>query len=368
MKQFKDYKKLRVFCGYVNTGGIAYKISDGLRKNGIKADSIVIEEHEFAFPSHKIAKFYLPSNLWFKAVNRFLKYIYFLFYSLKYNVFIFNTRSTLLARKWDLKFLRFLGKKTAMIYVGCDIRDKNYYQNHPRKYTACKNCSEKFQKKIVCVMQDKITETAYTQKNIDISFSHPFDAYMLKGNYHYLYLLLELELYKPNYNVNEKVKILHVPSDDGFKGTNFIIDALEKLKKENLKFEFELLRNKTHEQTIEAIKNCDILIDQMVAGWYGLISIEAMALGKTSVCYIDDKLYDFLPDLPIVNLNPENLAEGLKKIIENKQKLPECGKLGRAFVEKYHDQVKNSKKILDLTIGAISEDVVGEIKLTGEKN
>ena len=259
MKSYKDYKKLRVFCGYVNTGGIAYKIADGLRKNGIKADSIVIEEHEFAFPAHKIAKFYLPRNFFYKAINRFLKYLYFVFYSIKYNVFIFNTRSTLLARKWDLNFLRFLGKKTAMIYVGCDIRDKNYYQSHPRKYTACKNCSEKFQKKIVCVMEDKIEETTYTQKNIDISFSHPFDAHMLKGNYHYLYLLLELELYKPNYVTNEKIKILHAPSDDGFKGTNYIIQAIEILKKENLNFDFELLRNKTHDETIDAMRNCSVL-------------------------------------------------------------------------------------------------------------
>jgi hypothetical protein len=89
----------------------------------------------------------------------------------------------------------------------------------------------------------------------------------------------------------------------------------------------------------------------MTAGWYGLISIEAMALGKTTVCYIDEKLYSYLPDLPVINLNPDTLYDGLQKLIENKNKLNQNGKSGRAFVEKYHDHVKNSKKILELTLG-----------------
>ena len=45
--------KLKVFCGYGNTGGIAYKIAEGLRKNGIRADSVVIDDHTFSYPYHK---------------------------------------------------------------------------------------------------------------------------------------------------------------------------------------------------------------------------------------------------------------------------------------------------------------------------
>jgi hypothetical protein len=201
-------------------------------------------------------------------------------------------------------------------------------------------------------MEAKINDTVYIQKNVDASFSHPFDATILKGNYNYLYLLIELEKYIPNYAINKKIKILHAPSDDGIKGSKYVISAIEKLKKKDIEFEFELLRNKTHEETIEAIKSCDILIDQMVAGWYGLISIEAMALGKTAVCYIDEKLYDYLPDLPAINLNPDNLTDGLQSLLEKKENLPDYGKQGRIFVEKYHDHIKNSKMMLDIILKA----------------
>jgi len=342
-------KKLRVFCGYSNTGGIAYKIAEGLRKNNIAADSVVISEHNFSYPYHMKINFAGEGDT---VLNKLLKYYYFIKHALTYNVFIFNTRSTLLSRKWDLKILKLLGKKTAMIYVGCDIRDKYHYVKSPDKYTVCKNCTDDYQRKIGCVMEHKLKETETIQKYIDVSFSHPFDAMILKGKYKYLYLLLDLENYVPEYSLNSKIKIVYAPSDDGIKGTKYVVAAIENLKAAGIDFEFELLRNKSHSEIITSIKNADILIDQMVAGWYGLISIEAMALGKTVVCYIRDKLYDYLPDLPIVNLNPDNLAEGLKLLIQNKDELVTKGRAGRAFVEKYHDYIKNSAQMLEIILNS----------------
>jgi len=196
-------KNIRVLCGYGNTGGLAYKIAEGLRKNGIKADSVVIEDHSYSYPYHKKLKFFGNKP---GLINRLLKYYYFIKHTLKYNVFIFNTRSTMLARKGDLKILKAFGKKTAMIYVGCDIRDKEYYLNSPDKYTVCKNCSEEYQKKIGCVMEDKYREAEIIQKNVNVSFSHPFDAMILNGQFNYLYLLLELDEYEPSYKINDKIK------------------------------------------------------------------------------------------------------------------------------------------------------------------
>jgi len=100
-------KKVKVFCGYVNTGGLSYKIAEGLRKNGIKADSVVIDDHSFSYPFHRKLRFIGNKP---NFINRLLKYFYFIKYALTYNVFIFNTRSTLLARKGDIKILKWLGK------------------------------------------------------------------------------------------------------------------------------------------------------------------------------------------------------------------------------------------------------------------
>jgi hypothetical protein len=347
-----DLSKIRVFCGYSNTGGIAFKIAEGLRKNGIRADSVVIDDHAFSYKFHK--SILQSENSAF--LNRLLKYYYFIKHSIKYNVFIFNTRSTLLSRNWDLKILNLLGKKTAMVYIGCDIRDKNFYLNSADKFTVCKNCSVLYQEKIVCIMERKIKESSYIQKHINASFSHPFDSMILNGKFNYLYLLLELDQYKPKYTANPVIKILHAPSDEGIKGTKYVLEAIGKLKEKKINFEFELIKNKTNSETIDAIRNADILIDQMVAGWYGLISIEAMALGKTTVCFLRKDLYNYIPEIPIINLNPDNLAEGLENLITGRKKLPLYGQKGREFVERYHDYVRNSLLMLNKTL--ISENKI----------
>jgi len=344
-------KKIKVLCGYGNTGGIAYKIAEGLRKNGIRADAIIRDDHSFSYPYHKKLKFVGDKA---SFINRLMKYYYFVKHALLYDVFIFNTRSTMLSRKWDLRILKWLGKKTAMVYVGCDIRDKNYYLSSQEKYTVCKNCTEEYQRKVGCVMERKIKETQRIQRHVGASFSHPFDAMILDGNFNYLYLLLELENYEPNYRVNQRIKIVHAPSDQGIKGTNYVMGVIEELRKEEVEFDFELLENKPHDEVIKAIRNADILIDQMVAGWYGLISIEAMALGKTTVCYLRDELYNYVPDVPIINLNPDNLKDGLKRLIVEREKLPEYGKAGRKYVEEYHDYKKNAMEMLRITIGGES--------------
>jgi len=175
---------------------------------------------------------------------------------------------------------------------------------------------------------------------------------ILNGKFNYYYVPLELEKYEPVYNLNKRIKIVHSPSDDGVKGTKYVIEAIEKLREEGIDFEFELIRNKPNYYVINTIKNSDIVIDQVVLGYYALLSIEAMALGKTVVCYIKDKLYDYLPDIPIVNLNPDNLAEGLKGLITDRNKLISYGKLGRAFVEKYHDYKKISAQMIKIIINS----------------
>ena len=47
-------------------------------------------------------------------------------------------------------------------------------------------------------------------------------------------------------------------------------------------------------------KEADIVIDQMIIGWYGLLTVEALAAGNMVVAYIEESLKEQLfPDCPI---------------------------------------------------------------------
>jgi hypothetical protein len=74
----------------------------------------------------------------------------------------------------------------------------------------------------------------------------------------------------------------------------------------------------SNKEALEQYKRCDILIDQLRIGWYGVLACEAMALGKAVVTYIRDDLTHKLPSpLPLENANKDTLYNCLTRLIRD---------------------------------------------------
>lgn len=137
--------------------------------------------------------------------------------------------------------------------------------------------------------------------------------------------------------------VLHAPSHSGAKGTRFILAAVSQLQKEGLKFEFILVENMKNSQARKLYETCDLVIDQLLAGWYGGFAVEAMALGKPVICYIRHEDTHFIPaemkkDLPLIEATPDSICDILREWISQRvHELPERGIASRAFVEKWHN-------------------------------
>ena len=74
--------------------------------------------------------------------------------------------------------------------------------------------------------------------------------------------------------------MLHAPSRRIVKGTKYILDAVEELKSEGLKFDFKMVEGMKNSDAKELYRTADIVVDQLRIGWYGVLAVEAMALGK----------------------------------------------------------------------------------------
>jgi glycosyltransferase involved in cell wall biosynthesis len=132
--------------------------------------------------------------------------------------------------------------------------------------------------------------------------------------------------------------VVHAPTDRLLKGTDFVLRAVEALKSEGLEFEFQLVEKMPHAQAVEWYRRADIVIDQLLIGWYGMVAIEAMAMGKTVVAYIRDDLKSFFRrGMPLLAANPETIADVLREAIGNSQLRAAMADKGRAFVEEVHD-------------------------------
>lgn len=142
---------------------------------------------------------------------------------------------------------------------------------------------------------------------------------------------------------NGPVRVLHTPSSRGFKGTEFVLDAVEQLRAEGLQVELILLEGIPNEQVRHTMRSADILAEQFLATGYGTNGVEGLASGLPVLANLEHEAYTrvfrrfgFLNECPIVSTTPETLADNLRALVTNPQLRRELGAASRTFAEKYH--------------------------------
>jgi hypothetical protein len=137
------------------------------------------------------------------------------------------------------------------------------------------------------------------------------------------------------------LRIVHAPSDRARKGTDEIVAAVD-----GLDAELELVEGVSRDEARRALERADVVVDQLVVGWYGGVAIEAMALGKPVVARIEPSALARVPDemareLPVVHADAGSLRETLATLGD----LRELGLRGRAFVEHWHDPREIARRV-----------------------
>lgn len=321
----------KVFLGLENIAGIFTSLKKGFEQNGISADFYSLNEHVFGYETDKIIAYSANS-----FVRKFQKFFLIFKLIFKYNYFIFDSTGTLFPEFNDVKLLRFFGKKTMVIFTGCDIRLPDKVSKY--KWNPCRDCTDDYKGFVGCVIGTKPGKISETEKNFDIILSAEEAAGSLSKNYYPALFPVDIEKFKyTGSNPGKKLKILHAPSNPEYKGTKYILTAVERLKKE-FDFDFKVIKNVKAEELYDEIAASDLVIDQMLVGFYGLLSVESMAMGKPVVCYIREDVASGSPaEIPVINANPDNLYIVLKGILTEPTKLIEIGSRSREYAEKYHN-------------------------------
>lgn len=159
---------------------------------------------------------------------------------------------------------------------------------------------------------------------------------------------------------NEKPLIVHAPSNDECKGTKFVVKAVEELQDEGLNFDFKLIKGMKHEEAMAWYKKSDAIVDQLLIGATGVLSLEAMALGKPCLVNLREDLFKpfYGNELPVLNSNPDNIKKNISKIVKDYDHRKHLSKLGRKTVEKHHDINKVIKQFIDLYSDVHKRDII----------
>jgi glycosyltransferase involved in cell wall biosynthesis len=148
------------------------------------------------------------------------------------------------------------------------------------------------------------------------------------------------------------LRFAHAPSHRGAKGTHHLLAAVEQLRAEGLAFDLDLVEGLPRAEALQRYAACDVLVDQLLAGWYGGLGVEAMALGKPLVAYLREGDMAFLDprlraELPVISANPQTIAEVLRAIIAMpRHELRAIGERSRAHVERWDNPHQVAQRTL----------------------
>jgi hypothetical protein len=346
---------MRVLHCPTDTGGNAWGLSRAERQLGLESDVMVRRSSWQGIPADVDLRL---REGWFPA--RLMRLLLFFRRAVRrYDIFHFNWGMSILDhRTWNLNYLELpylkrSGKRIVVTFQGCDARMRGRSQQL-FSTNACATCDVRWcTPRMDAIRQRRIRKVfRYADRVFALN---PDLLHVLPGAEFLPYAAVDPREWKPASNdsrTEATVRVLHAPTNRSIKGTRFVEEACQQLVREGFPIELRLVEQVPHPQMMEVLCQADIVVDQLLIGWYGALAVEAMALEKPVLCYLrDEDLQSFVPfhdRIPIVRTTKETLVEDLRSLLGNRAGLRQLGSEGRRFVEAFHDPLIIARQ----TIGA----------------
>lgn len=146
------------------------------------------------------------------------------------------------------------------------------------------------------------------------------------------------------FNKSRPLRLFHAPNHTNIKGTRFFVEAVEQLKSEGMHIELTLKSKVSNAEIREAMQEADVILDQLVVGWYAMFAIEAMAMEKPVVCYLAPdliELFEFASivqseEIPLIRSDIHDIRQTLRSLYKGELDLEQIGERSRRYVHKYH--------------------------------
>ncbi|MBM3176575.1 MAG: glycosyltransferase [Bacteroidetes bacterium] len=248
-------------------------------------------------------------------------------------------------KKWESQLIHFAGKKVIVLPYGGDIYRYSKIHDPSLRHALILSYPGP-------ARSENLLEEQFNRWVKDADFFLPFFQIDSVGRWDSLpFSAVVIDCRKWTRNIplggsdgiNTTVKIIHTPNHRGFKGSEFIINVVNRMKEEGFKVELILLEKRSNDDVLEAMRSADILIEQLIATAYALSGIEGMACGLPVISNLESdyytqvfRRYSYLNECPIYSASPENLYERLKELVISPGLRKELGIRGRKYVEKYH--------------------------------
>jgi glycosyltransferase involved in cell wall biosynthesis len=310
-------RPLRVVHCPVNTAGVPWTNVLALRRRGIDASLVVF--NRYALHPEADRSLDLDTGFVRRQVRQWRALASLL---PRTDVFHFMFGLTLVPQSLQYPILRAFRKRSVMHYLGSDIRGKT-----PEQLASGKKAGAE-----VVGSWDAIRwvpEATVIPPGIDLAAITPAPP-----------------------RERRRPVIVHAPSSRRRKGTEHVVAACE-----GLEVDLRIVEGVRHDEAIAHYREADIVVDQLNAGWYGILAIESLALGKPVLTFLDDEARRrteeaFGTEVPLVGVTAETLRDRLAGLVEaGPGEWRRLGEASRAYVEQVHDVERVVDSLVELYEG-----------------
>lgn len=162
---------------------------------------------------------------------------------------------------------------------------------------------------------------------------------------------------------DKPLRVFHAPNHREIKGTRHLIRAVDELRAEGVDIELVLAEKRPNHEIREIIESVDVVVDQLIIGWYAMFAIESMALNKPVICNVRSDLenlyrtvglYNQEEVIPLIHADPLTIKDVLRNLCKDRQGLFDRGNTGRDYVMRHHSIESISK-----VFSTIINDLIG---------
>lgn len=271
---------------------------------------------------------------------------------------------TLLPLNLDLAILRLMGKRIIVFNYGSDIRHPGIQDIIDRELYGCvwhRFTPEVWKERYARYYPSFLT-SLYRQRALE-ALTHTVlscrNMATFQGRPLAHVRLPQRRLMDGPKRARTPPLIVHAPSDRAIKGTAYVLEAIERLRREGLAFEFELIEKATNDRVIDALHRADIVVDQATMTTAKLAA-ESLAAG----CVVLGGNHPAYREMasPIIQFNPDSdeLYRNLRRLVQDSTERQRLMDASYAHWQRYHAPEGFSayaRSVLDGTVGTFHPHV-----------
>ncbi len=333
-----------------SVGGNSFGLSRGERALGLVSDVMYQNDTWLKYPADiLLSKSTFYPTIFLNSVAAALKY------PKNYDVLHFNFGQSLIdvpewgVHHWDLPLYK--NKRLVVTYNGCDARQKYRCINEMPINGCSSGCST-----YLCSSQkrdeQKTMRAAQFEKAGAVFFSlNPDLMHFLPESTQFLpYTVAGWDgiTTAPVLQNKGKITVVHAPTNKLVKGSDKIISAVNALQQKYPSLiDFKLVEGISHDKALKIYAEADIVIDQILLGWYGGFAVEVMKMGKPVMCYIRDEDLGFVPSQlakdcrdAVINVCADTIYDTLESYVTEPSRIQRQSQKVLEYVHRWHEPMK----------------------------